>query len=170
MVIERCEITGEGSLRIDEVGPLPLIAANEFNRVFDQPGRHDAAASGQGADPTVNDAFARIGEGCHSGEPVIPVEDAQAQGVALQDDGRGECTCFFDVSPSGEKFYARVSNVCGECIDAVNVPLDKGGDNVLRTRMEGGELEPGEMLSPNELADGLEALTVEHIKPSQNLG
>jgi len=32
--------------------------------------------------------------------------------------GHGECTCFFDVSASGGKFYSRVSNICGKCLHA----------------------------------------------------
>ena len=125
--------------------------------------------SGVKTNPVINDARVGIGEGRHSREPVVSVQDAQAERVLLQDDGHGECTCFFDVSAGGEKFYSRVSNVCFKCLHAANVPLDEGKDDVLRAWVEGSKREPGGAPLPRELADRLEALTVEHLKPSGSI-
>src|ERR1043166_7506152 len=118
------------------------------------------------SNPAINDARVRIGEGRHSSEPVVPVQDSQAEGVLLQDDGDGHhpCTCY--VIAGTEKLCRSVRDICDSCMEATTMMFNNSGNDLLRAWVEGCKREPGGVPFPRELADRLEALTVEHLKPS----
>lgn len=126
-----------------------------------------ADSQSKASNPAINDAIAGIGEGCHSSEPVVSVQDSQAERVLLQDNGDGHLPCTCNVIAGTEKLVPSIRDICEGCMKSdVGVVLDNRGDDILRAWVERSKRESSDVPFPRELADRLDALTVEQLKPS----
>lgn len=87
--------------------------------------------------PSIDSSSVRVREGGHSSEPVVAVQDTEAERIALQNDRDRHPSCTCNVIAGTEKLCLSIRDVCDACmkLDA-GIVLDNCGNDILRAWVE----------------------------------